>query len=129
VEFVRAEVFAEKLRTVALGEVVDDGTLVSVGPGVPVQGQGVAGVGLDVLLAGLRALVAGDVGAGEGARGDKAVILVHGLPAGRLGGRARGLVVPIRVGTLDELTLVDLDAGHVTVGRGYPEKGQGESRD
>jgi len=102
---------------------------VSVGPGVPVHGQSVAGVGLDVLLAGLRALVAGDVGAGERARGDEAIILVHGLPAGRLRGRARGLVVPVRVSTLDQRALVDLDAGHVTVGRGYPEKGQGESCD
>jgi hypothetical protein len=63
------------------GQVVDDGAVVRVGPGVPLQGHRAAGGNGDGVANGRRALVADDVGAAKGVGGNEAVVLVGGGPA------------------------------------------------
>lgn len=108
-------------RTVARRHVVDDGALVAVGPGVPEDLQGIAGLGLDVGLTRRGALMTGDVRGAEAVRFHEAVVLVHGPPARRVGGLASGQVVPVRVGTLDDTAAVDRDARHMAVSRSEAE--------
>ena len=99
------------------------------GPGVPEDGEGIAGVGLDVGGARGGALVAGDVGGVEGVGLHEPVVLVHSLPAGRLRRRALRLVVPVRVGALDPAAAVDLHAGDVAVRRRERQERDGVRRE
>jgi len=63
------------------GEVVDDGTDVALGPGVPLQRDVVAGADVDVVLPRGGRLVTDDVGVLEALRGHEADVRVVGVPS------------------------------------------------
>jgi hypothetical protein len=71
----------------ASSEVVDDGTLVRLGPGVPLDGDLLTGLDLGGLDGVLGALVADDVGVTEGGGLNEAVVGVGGEPSDELLGR------------------------------------------
>lgn len=89
-----------RLLTVARSNIVYDGALVGVGPGVPVEGQLRSGSDVGVEPSGSRALVAVDVVSAQGSRLDESKILVQGIPARCLWSRVRWGVVPYWVGAL-----------------------------
>jgi hypothetical protein len=68
----------------ARSEVVDDGTLVRLGPGVPLDGDLLAGLDLGGLDSVLGAAVADDVGITEGRGLNETVVGVGGEPGGEL---------------------------------------------
>ena len=70
--------------TVARSDVVDDGALVAVGPGVPVEGQLGASCDVGVEPGGGRALVAVDVVGAQGSGLDEPKILVQRIPTSSL---------------------------------------------
>ena len=46
--FIYMSEHVQRVPTVARRNIVDDWTLVAVGPGVPLEGEGVAGIGIDI---------------------------------------------------------------------------------
>jgi hypothetical protein len=72
------------------GEVVDDGALVGVWPGVPSQRHALAGGNLDKVGGGAGALVAGNVGRLSSVGLDESVVQVVGSPADRVAGNVAG---------------------------------------
>lgn len=68
------------------GEVLSDGTVVGIGPGVPLQGDNIAGGNGDGVLDGLGALVADDISSAEGIRRNEAVVLVASSPTDSVSG-------------------------------------------
>jgi hypothetical protein len=65
-------------------DIVNDGALVCIWPGVPVELQVSTGGDTSVLLASSRALVTVDVVSASSSRLNKAVVLVQGVPASSL---------------------------------------------
>ncbi|KAI6754104.1 hypothetical protein HG530_013280 [Fusarium avenaceum] len=107
----------------ARSEVVDDGTLVRLGPGVPLDGDLLTGLDAGGLDSVLGALVADDVGVTEGGGLNEAVVGVGGEPSDELlgrvvvGGRAR-------VEALKSLA-PDADRLNVAVGGNADSTGKG----
>ena len=91
-----------------------------VGPGVPVEGEGVTSLGVDESALGRGgALVAGNVGGAELGGLDEAEILVQRVPARGLGALTSRVVEPDGVRALEPGTVVDLDVGDEAVGRDH----------
>lgn len=113
----------------AAGEVVDDGAVVRIGPGVPLDVDGVTSSNLGEALGVLAALVADDVGVGEGVRGNEAKISGLGAPADD-----NGSVVTVRevghivTGVLDAVDDEGLDVA-VSGSGGSASKGSSEGLD
>ncbi len=101
----------------------------AVGPGVPEEGQLVAGLGLDELLADHRALVARDVARAEGRRLYEPEVLVERVPARRRGRLARRVVVPNRVCASEPRAVVHPDTRDEAMRRGRAKQGGGDAQD
>jgi hypothetical protein len=116
----------------ASSEVVNDGTLVGLGPGVPLDGDLLTGLDLGGLDGVLGTLVADDVGITEGGRLNETVIGVLGEPGNELlarvlvgsGTGVETVVVSATDGDgLDVAVSTDTDSGDES-----GEKGLGEER-
>lgn len=92
------------------GNVVDDGPLVRVGPGVPVKGDAITSVDADKALGSGGGLVAGNVGGAEGGGLNESEILVERVPTS--GGRTLSgrRVEPDGVGTSSPDAAVAVDS-------------------
>ncbi|KAL5896110.1 hypothetical protein ACKVWC_011545 [Pyricularia oryzae] len=108
----------------AVGEVVDDGALVAVGPGVPLDGHGLSGRDGHRGRCGLGALVAGNVGVAERRDGHEPVVALQRAPADGLGGQGLG-VDAVEGAEAGELLAAGGDLGDVTVGRDGGGAGEG----
>lgn len=108
----------------AVGEVVDDGALVAVGPGVPLDGHGLSGRDGHRGRCRLGALVAGNVGVAQRRDGHEAVVALQRAPADGLGGQGLG-VDAVEGAEAGELLAAGGDLGDVTVGRDGGGAGEG----
>lgn len=90
-------------------EVLSDGTVVRLGPGVPLQGDNIAGSNSDSVADRLGALVADDVGSAKCSGLNEAVVLVSSSPADSVGGSTMGDTTSVLLAASDNL-------GNVTVG-------------
>lgn len=90
-------------------EVLGDGTVVRLGPGVPLQGDNIASGNSDSVADRLGALVADDVGSAKGSGLNEAVVLVSSSPADSVGGSTVGDTTSVLLAASDNL-------GNVTVG-------------
>jgi hypothetical protein len=93
------------------GEVLSDGTVVGLGPGVPLQGDNIAGGNGDGVLDGLGALVADDISSAEGIRRNEAIVLVASSPADSVSGstvrNTTGVLLAASDNSLDVAVSVD----------------------
>jgi hypothetical protein len=93
------------------GEVLSDGTVVGLGPCVPLQGDNISGGNGDGVLDGLGALVADDIGSVEGIRRNEAVVLVASSPADSVSGstvrNTTGVLLAASDNSLDVAVSID----------------------
>ena len=101
--------------TIARCDVVDDGPLVAVRPGVPLEFNSVSSVGARIETSSSSALVAVDVCCPNGVWLNETEVLVQGVPSCCLGTRIFGVVVPDRVGAFGRCA-PDVDVLHEAVG-------------
>lgn len=104
--------------SVARGEVVNDGAVVRLRPGVPLKSHGATSGHNGVVARGSGLLVANDVGITEGIGFDEAVVLVGGRPADGIGRCSMRNATAV-------LDAIGDDSLDVTVGEGTTGKGQG----
>lgn len=105
------------VHTVARRNVVDDRSLVRVGPRVPCKFNGVTRIGVDVQATCCRALMAVDVRRSHGCGLNEANVLVESVPASSLRTAVGGVVVPDGIRTFGECAL-DVHASDEAVGGG-----------
>lgn len=106
----------------AVGEVVDHGTVVGLGPGVPLDGDLVTSRDNSMAFGVGRVTVADDISRGESIRSNEAVVRVFGGPANddrRVGlvRKAEDIITLVRV-------TVDDNVGNMTVGRNRGRTGE-----
>jgi hypothetical protein len=89
-------------------EVLSDGTVVRLGPGVPLQGDDITSSDGDSVADGSGALVADDIGSAKGSGLNEAVVLVSSSPADSVRGSTVGNTTSVLLATSDNF-------GNVTV--------------
>lgn len=93
------------------GEVLSDGAVVGIGPGVPLQGDNITGGNGDGVCDGLGALVADDIGSAEGIRSNEAVVLVASSPTDSVSGstvrKTTGVLLAASDNSLDVAVSID----------------------
>lgn len=114
--------------TIAGSNVVDDWSLVGVGPGVPSESKCVASIGAGVKAASRRALVAVDIRCSNIRRLNEAEILVQSVPASGLRPGIGGVVVPDWVRAIGDLA-VDGDRLDVAVGGNNIQQGRSRAQE
>lgn len=103
-------------RTIALSQIINHRALMRVPrPGIPIYGERITCIGIDVKLSGRSGFMAGDVARLEAIGRDEAVVLVQRIPPGRWRCALR-VVVPRGIRTWEPSALVDADARYVAVG-------------
>ena len=86
------------------GKVLGNGTVVRLGPGVPLQGDNITSSDSDGVADGTSALVADDIGSTEGVGLDEAVVLVSSSPANSIGGSTVGNTTSVLLATGNNLS-------------------------
>jgi hypothetical protein len=86
------------------GEVLGDGTMVRLGPGVPLQGDNITSSNSDGVADGASALVADDIGSAKGVGLDETVVLVSSSPANSVGGSTVGNTTSVLLATSNDLS-------------------------
>lgn len=109
-------------HTIARSNIVDDGALVAVWPGVPVEGKLRASDDIGVEPSSSRALVTGDLVSAQRSRLDKTKVLVQGIPTRSLRPGVRRRIVPHRIRTIGPY-FVGSDTTNETMGRYSVEEG------
>lgn len=101
--------------TIARRDVVDDRPFVAIGPGVPLELNGVSSVGAGIETSSSSALVAVDVRCSDRVGLNETEVLVQGVPPCCLGTSVFGVIVPDRVGAFGRCA-ANVDALHKAMG-------------